>query len=405
MPLFYFVAQDPSGVKRNGTTEAINSAEVVQELRGRGWLVLKVENSLPEKRLKPSFSVFQPKNWLRIRSIDVEIALQQLSVMLKSGISLLSAMEVVAKQSQREKMATVWREMETAVREGASLAEAMEKYRCFNRLTVQLVQVGEYSGQLETVLIRSAETLEHRRNRRSQMLHALAYPTIVFFAAIGVTIFMLVSVIPKIERFLSTLGRKLPPLTQLLVDISYYVVQYWLFTLLGGTILIFAFLAFYFWPEGRYWVDRIVLKIPILGRIFRLSGTILFSRTMATLIGSGLTILESLRLVAQLHYNKYLAERVQQTREYVLQGGSFAEPLALQGAYMPMLSSMVEIGETSGTLEQTLTDVAQFHEKQLQFMIRWLSTLIEPMIIIVVGGIVGFVYIAFFVALFGSAKL
>lgn len=399
MAQFQFIAQDSEGQIRQGTTDAPTINEVTQLLRGRGWLILQIKPTLESSKKNKSWL---PKNWLPIRSSDIEIALQQLSVMLKSGMPLLMGIEVLKRQALRTKMAQVWRLTEQDIENGESLAGAMSKHRCFPQLVLKLVEVGENTGKLEEVLKKSAEMLENKRSLRNQLLTALAYPSIVLIAAIGVTVFMLVSVIPKIELFLGSLGRRLPPLTQLLVDISSGVRNYALLVFLGIFFVGVSLFAFYRWPPGRFWIDRFALKIPILGRILKLSATILFARTMSMMLESGLTLLESLQMISQLHSNQYLIQKLMFAGDYVLQGGSLSEPIAQSDCYMPMLGSMVAVGETAGNLVETLREVAHFHETQLKLTIRWLGTLIEPLIIVVVGGIVGFVYVAFFVAVMGG---
>jgi type IV pilus assembly protein PilC len=167
--------------------------------------------------------------------------------------------------------------------------------------------------------------------------------------------------------------------------------------LIGGAV------AIYSWPPGRYWVDRSALRVPVLGVLFRLASTATFSRSLGILIRSGVTLLEALRTVERLHHNRYLAGQVVSARDSVMQGGTLAEPLRTAHAFMPMLPAMVAVGESTGTLDDVLDEVARFHESQLQVAIRRFSIIIEPAIIVVVGGIVGFVYISFFLAMFSTA--
>jgi type IV pilus assembly protein PilC len=297
----------------------------------------------------------------------------------------------------------VWEEISQRVQSGSSFADAMSEYSCFNRLVVQLIRVGEQTGNLEQVVVRAAGILEKRRALRGSMITALAYPMIVFFAAIGVSAFMVFGVIPKLQVFLTSLGRKLPWMTQLLVDIATWCQTYLVYMIVGAIAFAGAATAIYLWPPGRYACDRIALRVPVLGSIFRLSATATFSRSLGILIRSGITLLESLRTVEGLHHNRFLQSRVAASREEVLHGGNLAEPLSATNAFMPMLGAMVAVGESTGTLDDVLDEVATFHESQLALAIRRFSLIIEPLIIVIVGGIVGFVYISFFVALFSAA--
>jgi type IV pilus assembly protein PilC len=299
-------------------------------------------------------------------------------------------------------MRLVWEDVGRRITEGSSLADAMAAHGCFAQLVLQLVRVGEQTGTLELVTARAAEILERRRNLRTSLLTALSYPFIVLVAAVGVAVFMVFNVIPKLQKFLATLGRKLPRMTQILVDVTEFLNTYLPHIVVVLLLLIATVTVLYLWPPGRLWIDRVLLRLPVLGGVLRLSGTATFARGLGILVRSGITLLDGLRTVEGLHRNRYLAARVAAAREAVMQGGGLAESLATAGAYMPMLSRMVAVGEATGTLDDVLDEVARFHESQLQATIRWLSLIIEPAVIVVVGGIVGFVYIAFFMALFSA---
>jgi type IV pilus assembly protein PilC len=279
----------------------------------------------------------------------------------------------------------------------------MAKFRCFSPMVIQLVRVGEQTGTLEPVLNRAAGALERRRILWTQMLTAMAYPAVVCVAAIGVAGYMILGVIPKLQKLLVSLGRKLPAITQALLDVSDFF-QVYLPAILGGMVgLILIVTTIYLTARGRLAIDRAALRLPLLGYLFRLSATTQFSYALGTLLRSGVTLVESLRTVAGLHSNRYAGSIVLAARDAVVRGGNLADQLMVPSVYMPMLPRMVAVGEAAGTLDDVLDEVARFHESQLQVAIRRLSVLIEPIIIIVVGGIVGFVYIAFFVALFSVA--
>jgi type IV pilus assembly protein PilC len=339
---------------------------------------------------------------LPVRSLDVELSLRQMAVMLRSGLTLLDTLITVADQAQRPAMARIWRDVAGQIQEGASLADAMSRHARFSAMVVELVRVGGVTGHLEPVLTRAAEALERRRQLQTSMLTALAYPTIVLLAAFGVTGFMVLSVIPKLEKFLSTIGRRLPPMTQLLMDITHGIQTYLPYGLALGAVLAAAVIGGCFWPPSRIVIDRLVLRIPLVGTIFRLAGTVAFAGNLGALLHSGIRILEGLRTVERLQRNQFLALQIAQAREAVMHGTNLAAPLATPHAFMPMLSRMVAVGESAGTLDEVLAEVARFYESQLQSTIRRLSVIVEPVIIIVVGGIVGFVYISFFMALFAA---
>lgn len=401
MPTFAFTARDPVGRPRQGALQSASPGDALDELRARGWLVVDLRE---EAAVKPATLAeeLNPLRWLPARSVDVEVSLRQIAVMLRSGLTLLEALGTVAEQAQRPAMARIWSDVAGQIQEGASLADAMARHRRFSAMVVELVRVGGQTGRLEPVMTKAADSLEHRRQLRTSVLTAMAYPAIVLLAAFGVTAFMALSVIPKLEKFLATIGRRLPPMTQLLLDITHAIQEYFPTAMVALAIAAAAGVGLYLWPPGRLVIDRLVLRVPLLGMLLRLSATISFASSLSALLTSGIRVLEGLRTVERLQHNRFLALKVSQAREAIIEGGNLAEPLAAKRAFMPMLSRMVAVGESAGTMDEVLAEVSRFYEGQLQRTIRQLSVIVEPVIIVVVGGIVGFVYISFFMALFAA---
>ena len=248
--------------------------------------------------------------------------------MLRNGITLLGALNMVAEQASRASMGRIWTDVAARIEEGASLADAMSHHPRFSSMVVQLVRVGEQTGHLEPVLTRAADTLESRRRLRFSVLTALTYPAIVLVSAIGVTAFMVFNVIPKLEKFLTAIGRKLPAMTQLLLDISRTIEAYTLPVLAGTVILAAATVAFYMWPPGRMRIDRWLLRVPLLGTLLRLAGTVSFASGLAALLQSGITLLEGLRTAERLQSNRQLAAQVAAARDVIMHGGTLAAPLS-----------------------------------------------------------------------------
>ena len=402
MPVFSFEVRDNAGQPQKGTQEGPTAAAVANLLRQRGLLVLQVRETSPSAS-ESLLSAANPLSWLPPRSIDIELALQQMSVMLRSGLTLMTTLQTLAEQAQRVSMRRVWKSVAVRIQQGSSLTDAMADHKCFGFIVVQLARVGEQTGTLDKVVSRAAETLERRRLLRTQLLTALTYPTIVLVAAIAVSAFMIVKVIPQLRVFLQALGRRLPPITQMLLDISEFFVVHGTQIVVVLLALTGASVALYLWPTSRLIIDRTALRLPIVGRLMRLGATAQFSHALSVLLESGITLVEGMRTAELLHRNRFVAAQVGLARTSVVRGSGLAEPLAAGGAFMPMLPRMVAVGETAGTLDEVLKEVARFHEMQLQSAIRRLSVLFEPAIVVVVGSIVGFVYIAFFVAMFAAA--
>lgn len=398
MPAFRYITRDTAGGAQTGTLVASSMEALTAELRGRGLLVLDVE---PLARKAGGQITWNPSTWLPAASFDAELGFQQLATMLHSGLSLLSALRTVAEQARRLRATAVWNEVADRIEQGSSFADALASQESvFSEHVVQLVRVGETSGNLDSALRSAAQHLERTRQMRLTVFNALMYPVIVALMAIGVTAFLVIGVIPKLQKYLSGRGRTLPAITQNLLDVVAWI-QEWapLLGVLGGATLVALFFI-HRWPPGRLVLDAFFLRIPVVGRVLRLAGTATLARGLSALIESGVTLLESLRTVEKLVGNRALGARIGAAREAVLRGGTLASSLAEGREFMPMLPRMVAVGESAGTLSSVLREVADFHESQLLAAIRRMSMLIEPVVILVVGSIVGFVYIAFFVALF-----
>ena len=403
MPSFAYTLRDAAGRAQEGVLAAPDAAAASAALRSGGNLLLRLEPTTEHGGTgsKPARTFFTLER--RPRSAAVEVALKQMAVMLRSGLTLLESLRAAADQSTSKPLKRVWRDIADRVQEGQTLTQAMSHHRWLGRMVIQLVEIGERTGHLDEVLDRAGEALERKRLIKNQVFAAMLYPSVVFLAALGVTAFVLTFAVPKITKFLQAFGRPLPAMTQVLVDLSDFLLTRWP-TLIGVLLFVVAlFVVAYRTPTGRLAIDSTLLRVPLLGYIFRTSATASFSRALALMLASGVTIVESLRTCQQLHRNRRLATLVAGAREAVLAGSPLGPALDRPRCFMPMLPSMVSIGERSGNLDQTLTSCAEFHEQRLAALIRTLSGVVEIVVVLVVGGIVGYVYIAFMMALYGTA--
>ncbi len=402
MPSFIFNARDAGGHSQAGTLAAASAAQAVSDLRGRGWIVLDVRQG---RRSWPGLGQLaewlNPRYWIPPTRLDVEMGLQQLATMIRSGLNLLSALRTAAEQARRPRMARVWTRVADRIIEGSSFADALaaEGHR-FSPLVIELVRVGEASGSLDTVLTRASEHLERSRATRAVLVTALLYPAFVLAAASGVTIFMMVSVIPKIGKFIAGRGRSLPAITQALLDCTAWLHNY-------GAVLAVVMVAVmatvyltYRSAAGRRVMDRLALRVPVIGTLLRLAGTASLARGLGLLLENSITLLDALEIVRSLVANRAMRQRVEVARQAVMDGRSFADALRTGREFLPMLPQMVSVGEATGRLDLVLSEVADYHDKQVAVAVRRFSIFIEPAVILIVGAIVGFVYMAFFLALF-----
>jgi type IV pilus assembly protein PilC len=287
---------------------------------------------------------------------------------------------------------------------GGTFADALAGHpRRFDEMAVRLAEVGEKTGELERSLSRAADQMEARRNLRAAVVNALLYPVIAVLLAIGVSTYLVVAVIPKVAEFLKSGGTDLPAMTQALMDFSAWVVANGpvILAATGGALA--AWFAVRMNETGRELEDVVLMKTPVTGRILRLSGTALFARSMQIMTEAGVPLVDALATGGRLLANRRLRRRVANAREAVMRGSPLAKSLDPAVEFMPMLASMAAVGETGGALPEAFGETARFHEMLLAVAVKRFGMLMEPVMILVTGGMVGFVYIAFFMAIFAIA--
>lgn len=393
--------RDSAGLTRTDSREADSRTALMDALRAERLLVIGVET------VSDSDGLPGPWHWSWLKpmtTFDIEMGLRQLAAMLRSGVTLVSALSTVEEQSASPRARRTWRRVRESIVHGHSFAEALsgEKGR-FPEIVIRLGEVGERSGELEYAITRAADQLEARRNLRSSVVNALVYPIIAVLMAIGVSAYLVIAVIPKVAEFLVSGGAALPAMTQLLVDVADWVNGHGITILIavGGILGGWALLRLL--RGGREMEDAFLLRLPVTGRILRLAGTALFARSMQMMTESGMTLLDSLTTGARLMSNRRFRRRIETAHEIVLRGGTLADSLSPAVEFTPMLRRMSAVGEVTGTLPEIFGETARFHEMLLALAVKRFGLLIEPVTICITGGIVGFVYVAFFMALFAMA--
>ncbi len=399
MPEYRYIARDGAGRQQSGTVEAESREAAVLQLRAQRLLVLEIAE-IKRRDGARGFSL-NPLEYRAMRPVDVERDFHQLAVMLRSGLPILEALRIVAGHS-RIAVARVWNKIADRIQQGDSLTEAMMEHKVFDRLTLALIRVGEETGNLDFVLDHASKELERIRNFKRQVVSALAYPLFVMVFAIGVAIFMLTTVVPEIKKFLSVLGRELPPITQALIDTSDWFETHGPYILIGLAVFVATIYLLRQVTLTRYWLDWLILKLPLFGSIAQLAGTVAFTRGLGTLFKSGVRIVEALEITEALLSNTWLGRRVAEARQQVLHGESLSKPLGETFGFPPLLHKMLVVGENAGTLEDILEEMTQYFEDRMARLIRTMAAFMEPAVTLIVGGIVGFVYAAFLVAMFSA---
>ena len=311
MAEFRYKARDASGGDRSGVVDATSRSAAASVLRSRGLIVIGVDRIADKTKSRIELGL---SNFLPPRAIDVELSLQQLSMMVKGGMPLLSGLLSLVEQAPRKSLGKIWQTIVSDIQSGDSLSMAMGKHRCFPDFAVQLIRVGERTGELPPVLERAVSTMRSRRRGIQEVTSALVYPVLVICVAIGVTIYMVVYLIPRLEIYLQSLGKNMPAMTQRLVDASSLTRQYYpVFGIISCGLFVFGLVA-YRSKEGRMWIDRIALRVPLFGSLFKLCETSTFARSLSVMLGSGITLIDGLGTVEKLLYNRFTARTVSDTR-------------------------------------------------------------------------------------------
>ncbi len=402
MAQYSYKIKTRSGALQTGIREAASSGILSEQLRLEGNVIIELKEIRKAAEESPINAPWYSLSWLkRVRSLDIELGLRELAYMLKSGVPIVTALQTVEEQAESPRAALVWSRVRERISQGLSVSEAMAKEKgVFAEEQIQLAHAGERTGELEQVFTRAANQLEAKRKLRMAVLNALVYPVLALVLAFGVAIYLVVSVIPKMAEFLQQGNVELPATTQLLVDVSdwLHLNALPLGLIIGGAII--AWIVVRINPTGRELQDALLVRLPIAGKVLRLSATTSFARTMALLIESGVPLVDSLQVTANMLNNLRLRARVVAARDGVIKGESLAESLRPAKEFMPMLSRMTAVAETTGDLSETFKEVAEFHDTLLGIVVRRLSVVMEPTMIIITGLIVGFVYLSFFMALF-----
>lgn len=403
MPVFSYVARDRNGRTQSGTREAATESALLETLRGGGLVTLDLRLRAAPARAAGADPSLRFLPFRAPRSIDVELGFQQLATMLRSGLPLLRALRICAEQAERKSMARVFEAAARRVEAGESFQAALGVHPCFPRFAVAMVGLGETTGELDLVLSRAAAAMERRRELARSVVAALSYPAVVVVMTTGTVAYLVLGVLPKLTRFLAGFGRRLPAPTQVLVDVSAFVQTYLVHGMVLGVLLALILFAVWLAPAGRLALHRFALRTPIVGGILRLAATASFARNLGVLMQSGVRLTEALEVVEPMVENRWARREVAAVRARVVAGAGFAEPLAQARSFLPMLGSMAAVGESSGALDDVLREVAHFHDQRLAARIARLGAILEPLIVVVLGVIVGFVYLAFFLAIYAIA--
>ena len=401
MALFDYTGFNQRGKSSKGSLEAGSKRSALEKLRDQGIYV----STLEEQQKTVSKQRWSLPRRSKLPVNDLATTTRLLATLLQAGVPLDEALQSVVEQVDNPAQARLYTQVREEVRQGSTLFQALAiQGRAFPDLYQRMVEVGENSGTLDQVLLRLADFLEEQARLRSRTVSALAYPVLMAIVGVGVLLFLLSYVVPKITRMLTDLGQALPLPTRVLITTTDLISTYgWLVALVvfGGG---FALLRYRKTDAGRLRLDGWTLKLPLIGRIQREIATARFSRTLGTLLDSGVPLLKALEISCGLLSNKVLRTAVEQTTLEVREGASLADPLKRSGVFPPLLAQMTAVGERSGTLEEMLVKVADSQDRQVEITLAGLLSLLEPLMILAMGGIIGFIVLAVLLPIFQASE-
>jgi type IV pilus assembly protein PilC len=397
---YTYRVRDRAGSLVTGEIAADNQDLVMSKLREMHYIPLEIKKK--RAGFQREFSLRPGKVKLK----DMSVFSRQFATMVNSGLPLLRTLSILEQQTESKTLKTVLAELRLDVERGASLSGAMAKHpRTFSNLYVAMVRSGETAGSLDTVLLRLADTLEKEVSLRRQIKTAMTYPIVVFGLVILILTAILVFVVPTFKDLYTQLGGTLPAPTRILIFVSDTVRRF--FPIVIGAIALAVFLLrrWIKTEKGRYAFDRFKLKIPIFGKLYQKTALSRFSRTLAALSRSGVPILQALEIVAETVHNSIVARAVRDVQTSVREGESIAEPLNKHDIFPPMVVQMIAVGEETGALDSMLDKIADFYDEEVAAAVESLTSLIEPVLIAVVGGVVGGIVICLYLPTFKIFEL
>lgn len=402
MPLFEYSGLDSQGRKKSGTIDGPGRKAVTQQLRSQGIYPTDLHETQAARdrgRLLRSFAV------RRLPAGELAAATRQMATLLRAGLPLDDALNTVCEQADQPLLSKTFARVREEVVQGGTLHQALAQHQqIFPDLFVNMIQVGEDSGTLDQTMHRLADFLENQARMRSRIQAALAYPLLMALVGSGVLVFLFVFVVPKITSMLDELEQALPWPTLLLITLTDFLAQWW--WLLGVLLiaLLVALKRYYATEPGRLRTDALLLKIPLSGRLQLQIATARFSRTLGTLLESGVPLLKALGIARNLLTNRTLNGAIETAAKTVQEGGSLAKSLKQTAVFPPMLAQVTSAGEKSGQLEEMLFRVADTYEHQTELSIASMLSLLEPLMILVMGSIVGFVVLAILLPIFQASQ-
>jgi len=390
---FVWKGRSPTGEILSGEYVTENKQELIAQLRKRKIIVTSLREKAKDVNLRLPFKK-------KITVKDMGVFTRQFSTMINAGLPMVQCLDILSAQADKPEFKKVISQVTSDVEGGSTLAEALGKHPIFTQLYVNMVEAGEAGGILDQILNRLAVYLEKAEALQRKVKAALTYPTVVAVVAISASIFMLMFIIPTFAKMFTDFGGDLPLPTKIVMGLSNFLRGNWYILLLVAGGAAFAFKRFQATDAGKEKIDRFALKVPVLGTVIRKSAIARFTRTLGTLISSGVPILAGLEITARTAGNKVVEKAIYATRESISQGDTIAEPLRQSGVFPPMVTQMIGVGEQTGALDEMLEKIANFYDSEVDTAVDQLTSIIEPVMIVLMGVLVGGMLISMYLPMF-----
>lgn len=400
---YVYRVRDKAGKLLEGSLEADNTALVANKLKSMGYVPIAIDKksgSAMKKELKiPGLSG-------RVKLKDVQVFSRQFATMINSGLTLLRSLTILAQQTENPALAEIIDQVRIDVERGASLSQALSKHpKVFSRLYIAMVRAGETGGVLDSVLLQLASTIEKQVELRGKIKSAMTYPVAVLGLVLVILTAMLVFVVPMFKKLYSSLGGTLPVPTRLLLAMSSGFVKFFPLVIIFDVAVVVAFKKWIQTEGGRAQWDIVKLRVPVFGKLVHKTAIARFSRTFSVLLRSGVPILESLEITSETVGNVVVSRAIKDVQAGVKAGESISRPLEEHKVFPPMVVQMMAVGEETGALDELLDKIATFYEQEVDATVSALTSLLEPLLIVVLGGCVGGMVISLYMPMFNIIKL
>lgn len=400
MPKYIFEAKVANGKDMRGEIEAANEAEARVKLRAQRMIPLRVVTSSGGRSAAPKSTLFMPT----VKPKDLQVMTRQLSTLLTSGIPILQSLDTLASGGRSPVLSTALRKVAESVSNGKRFGDSLAEHpHVFDRFYVNMVRAGEESGNIDAILAKLASYIEKSVKLTGKVKGALTYPAVILVIAVAVVSGLLVFVIPKFQSLFAQFGGELPALTKIVIQMSDAFQAYW-YIIIGGLIGGVSLLRLYMKTEdGKRMFDSVMIDIPLFGDLIRKSAVARFTGTLSILLSSGVGIMEAMDISAKTVGNFIIERAILRARDAITEGKSLTVPLAKERHIPSMVVQMIGVGEQTGTLDQMLSRIADFYEDEVDVAVSALTSIIEPLMMVVLGSIVAFLVIAMYLPIFGLA--